>query len=484
MQVGCWSEVAYEPVAINGEQDNDDEQQADDQEEAAPFNPAAESESTPNDLEKDEPKGDPEPETLVEKEASKPVPPWKRDDKQAGDLSEEAARYFGGTDDTLPVADPTEDSSKEESEEELDPLIAMIQETDVASSESDRPETTSEEKTESTPSDLAKAIPQTIPPPAKIHQNSLGSRYGATVPAVTEPLKFDIPKTPRNKTPIAKPIEEPESNFRNEPLTGSRYADVETAPLENDPIQAKPIVTEPAKRFPWEQEEPTTVAKTTPSVTEPIIEPTNESLQPVEPATADPPQTITTLTPKQPTFEEEAPPKLASIKPLPSVPVLSYNTRHLAWLLGGKLGLAHLAANEGATDAEIRTWAKETEVLSNKLEIPLPQIASSGQEVASQVTTLLDAAARTGNNLRRIHGADHAALLEISLKTNALLVLSEKHPELAPAIAKAVEDAAERAELPGFLWRNMHKTLIAGATSDEIFEAVSEMHDNVESYLR
>ena len=288
---------------------------------------------------------------------------------------------------------------------------------------------------------------------------------------MTEPLKFEIPKTPRKKT---KPVEidKPEPSLANENLTGSRYAEAGASPIEKTPDEIESVETETTKRYPWEEQKSTTVSEATPNVSEPVDEP------------IDPSPAITPLSPKQPTFEEKAPLKLASIKPLPSVPVLSYNTRHLAWLLGGKLGLAHLAANEGATDDEIATWAKETEVLSNKLKIPLPPISSGSQEVAGQVTALLDAASRTGDSLRGKHGADHAALLEISLKTNALLVLCEKHPELAPAIAKAVEDAAERAELPGFLWRNMHKTLVAGATPDEIFEAVSEMHDNVESYLR
>lgn len=488
MQVGCWSEVAYEPVAMNGEQDNNGDQETKDQEEAAPFNPSEESKSTSSNPEKDEPIEILEPEALIEKETPKPVPPWMREDNQSSDLSEEAARYFGGTSDISPTTEPIADLSKEEPEEDADDLIAMIQQTEVASSESnaalqtDNSET-SRIGTKPSTSDPVTTIPPTTPP-STATQSPVGSRYGSIVPAVTKPLKFEISKTPRNRNKPSKPIEKSEPSLPSDPLTGLRYTDVETAPLEDDPIQVEPLETESTQRFPWEEEKPTTVAQAMPSVTEPINEPSYESAQLVEPDQTDPPQTISTLTPKQPTFEEEAPPKLASIKPLPSVPVLSYNTRHLAWLLGGKLGLAHLAANEGATDAEIRTWTKETKVLSNKLEIPLPQIAPSSQDVASQVTVLLDAVARTGDNLRGKHGADHAALLEISLKTNALLVLCDKHPELAPAIAKAVEDAAERAELPGFLWRNMHKTLVTGATPDEIFEAVSEMHDNVESYLR
>ncbi len=468
LQVGCWSEVAYEPVAQNdnaaGQEDEAAPFEAQEELEAPAFTDVDSLAEDPEDnvsLMEENPSAQQDSPAESIEETVKPTPPWLRNDNQSSDLSEDAARYFGGTDDTTNESTQPREI-EEEPDEDLDDLIAMLRETEVASSSPSNEEM----KPKRQPKPTAQApVTNPSPKPTKPLPSSeslTGNRYSSVVPKITEPLEFEIPKTPRKKK---KSREEPSAESAKEPanLTGSRYADVET---------------EPDERLPWEIENPTAnpIASTVESepevtATEPLIK-------------EEPPEEITSLEPKQPTFAEQAPPKLASLDPLPSVPVLSYNTQHLAWLLGGKLGLAHLAASEGATEDEIAIWIKETEVLSNKLEIPLPQLASDSQEVAVQVTTLLEAAARTGEDLRVKHGVNHAALLEISLKTNALLVLSEKHPELAPAIAKAVEDAAERAELPSFLWRKMHTALIDGATPDEIFEAVSEMHDNVESYLR
>lgn len=269
------------------------------------------------------------------------------------------------------------------------------------------------------------------------------------------------------------------------------------APVESLPVdqpKAEPIAAAPEKTLmPWEQ--PTA---NTPDVaalpTEPVVkdryqddlietnplETFDEPMEPFEPTNAP----LATLTPKAPTIVETESTRLASLDPLPAVPVLRYNTRHMAWLLGGKLGLARLAELEGATPIEISQWDLEVKRLAKQLKVPIPQVENNSDSVGQRVKALLDAAAEASDSVASEHGSDHAALLEISLKTNALLVMCKKYPELAAPTAKAVESAAERAELPGFLWRSMTKALLADSTPDEIFDAVTQMHDSVESYLR
>lgn len=175
--------------------------------------------------------------------------------------------------------------------------------------------------------------------------------------------------------------------------------------------------------------------------------------------------------------------RLPEIEPLPAVPVRSDNSRHVAWLLGGKLGLARLADAGGATRYEIADWANETERLAEKLAIDAPPASYDGP-ITDRVLRLLDACAKLGDSVAAEHGPDHAALVEIALKTNALLVLHDQRPELAGPVARAVTAAAGRAALPGYLWRDAVDRLEGADDSAEILDAVTQLHGDIEAYLR
>ena len=179
-----------------------------------------------------------------------------------------------------------------------------------------------------------------------------------------------------------------------------------------------------------------------------------------------------------------APMAADGMKPLPAVPVLEFNTRHLAWLLGGKLGLAELADLDGATPTEVAEWRREVERLAKSLKIADPSTGGAAATSDQRVKDMLDAAARCGSELKRAHGVDHAALMEIALKTNALLVVAQDHPELAASVGRAVEDAAGRAMLPKFLWEDSVRVLKKSPDADQAHDAVVRLHQDVERFLR
>ncbi len=173
-----------------------------------------------------------------------------------------------------------------------------------------------------------------------------------------------------------------------------------------------------------------------------------------------------------------------TIDPLPAVPVLTYNTRHLAWLLGGKLSLAQLADVGGASPDEVAQWTEETARLAEQLKVEAPPSADPNAPADERVGRLLNSAAAIGAELSDEYGADHAALVEMALKSNALLVLHERRPDLTPAVTRAIAAAADRADLPGYIWRDVVKELERRPTVDEVFDAVMKLHADVEAYLR
>jgi hypothetical protein len=148
------------------------------------------------------------------------------------------------------------------------------------------------------------------------------------------------------------------------------------------------------------------------------------------------------------------------------------------------LGLAELADLDGATPTEVAEWRNEVARLAKSLKVADPSTGGAASAADERVKNMLDAASRAGAELTRAHGPDHAALLEIALKTNALLVVAKDHPDLAGSVGRAVEGAAERAMLPKFLWEDSVRVLKANPDADQTHNAVVRLHQRVESFLR
>jgi len=202
-------------------------------------------------------------------------------------------------------------------------------------------------------------------------------------------------------------------------------------------------------------------------------------------AEAEQPEPLPAPDAAKPQAAERAAPMAADVmKPLPAVPVLEFNTRHLAWLLGGKLGLAELADLDGATASEVAEWRSEVARLSKSLKIADPSTGGAAANSDERVEKMLQAASRAGAELTRAHGVDHAALMEIALKSNALLVVAKDHPDLAGSVGRAIEGAAQRAMLPKFLWEDSVRVLKASPDADQAHDAVVRLHQRVESFLR
>lgn len=459
-----------------------------------------------------------EPSAAVDGSASKQdgLLPWETE-AQAEEPSAEAERYFSGVasdadpddiaDEEEPEAAPetsepvAEDDSAEDSEADgfggfLDDAYADLIDT---TAEEPEPEATTEPEPEPTesvaidpPGELGSgtkpAIP-TTPPPTSIEP----PRKGLTIPRTFAKRKSREPKPPTTTEPaeandLSDLWESDTSTLPWDQPSGADAPATDSAPDAlagaNDPPQpeaALPAVdtTAEADPLPFEpdlaiqREESPADELPAPWDADPIAErspPTDRPAEPEQP---------------EPRAERRQPLAAASIDPLPAVRVLPFNTQHLAWLLGGKLGLAELADLDGATPKEIDGWSDEVERLAKELDVSPPSSArAAAGNPADRVRRLMASAADLGQAVASEHGVDHAALVEIALKTNALLVLAPEHPELSKTVAEAVEAAADRALLPRFLWQDAVTTLSGEPTPDEALDAISELHQRVESYLR
>jgi uncharacterized protein YegL len=82
------------------------------------------------------------------------------------------------------------------------------------------------------------------------------------------------------------------------------------------------------------------------------------------------------------------------------------------------------------------------------------------------------------------YGDDHAALFELAVKTNILLVLYQPEAPVVKSLTVAIDQAAERANLPSELWQPLVKLLDDGAPAKDVRNAVFQLHDDVDRHLR
>ena len=427
---GCWNEVAYDtPPASETEKPSEE--------------PAVEVPdfSAPEPIATPSPSAEPTDRYAASEtpadEAPQKLLPWETS-SSTDDPSPEAERLFGSANE--PPKNPDTPAVLEEESDDFESFLTGAY-AGVDANATDTPVT--ENLTEN---------PAKKPPREKV------ATVGKTAEEATEEIAdLPLPKTyPVEAEPATEPATEEnsfESLFGSEP-TGSE-------PREPEPREPEPTVLE--------------------------IEPppARDTEEPADAFAIEQEPERVTLPSKQPTVTESPLTRVGpTIQSLPAVSVRPGNTRHLAWLLGGKLSLAQLAGAGGATPAEVAEWTEATRRLAEQLKVAAPSSADAQASAVERVGRLLGSAAEIGKTLAEMHGPDHAALVEMALKTNALLVLHEERPDLTPAVARAVAAAANRADLPGYVWRDTVKVLERRPTVNEVYDAVTKLHADVEAHLR
>jgi hypothetical protein len=299
----------------------------------------------------------------------------------------------------------------------------------------------------------------------------VGDRYAAKGPAV--------------ETAAAEP-EEPATTPPAEDFSGGLFDD----PPTEEVAATEPPATTTATAEPAATELPTS---TTPAVTDTVASLFDEPDAAAPPVPGENTVDGSKLPEEREAIAETSDELIANLNdddiPAPTDQA-ARNTRRAAWLLGSKLSLAALANDYSASNDEVQKLYGQSQTLAEMLGITVPELPARPAADAPTSTTkpafnfLLGAAGQEiGRELARRQSADQAALFELAVKSNLLLVLYQPGSSTTGAIAAAIERAGPRANLPATLWQPLLETLTAQASLADVRTAVYKLHADADKYL-
>jgi hypothetical protein len=137
----------------------------------------------------------------------------------------------------------------------------------------------------------------------------------------------------------------------------------------------------------------------------------------------------------------------------------------------------------------IPTWLDEVHSACKVLETSVPELpepaAANDQAPASRLVVdyLLNEGQRLGRDFSKRYGPDQAALFEVALKSNFLLLLYSPGSNTSTSLSEAISRAAPKAKLPAELWQPVIDRINAKASPEDVQIAVRQMHADVARYL-
>jgi len=160
----------------------------------------------------------------------------------------------------------------------------------------------------------------------------------------------------------------------------------------------------------------------------------------------------------------------------------SESNKRVCWELGSKLSLASVLHSESDDKALVeRQFALATRAAS-ELGIELPELpVKTGKKVEDSATVLRYLLASTGNPIGRIlvekFGPEHAAIFEIALKSNILLMLYGPGEKETAAIARVIRDRSDKAKLPPVVLSKLLQLIDQQASYDDVKKELFAVHD-------
>jgi len=164
-------------------------------------------------------------------------------------------------------------------------------------------------------------------------------------------------------------------------------------------------------------------------------------------------------------------------------------SRLAAWSLGSTLSLAALANDRAASEDKVVGWfstaREQAEVLGTTVADLPPRPTADQVDLEGRRASeyLFGQGQAIGSHLAQSLGDDHAALFEVALKSNILLVQYQPEAPVSKLLAAAISQASERAQLPPELVQPVLQAVEAKATVKEVRDAVFDMHDRIGRYL-
>ncbi len=268
---------------------------------------------------------------------------------------------------------------------------------------------------------------------------------------------------------------------RDRPRPTETDAAAETEP--SDSAASRAVEREPSQ--PNEPEPPTVAIARRPTSDD------SSFLDDEDPASHDEPLADEPLADEEPDLFPPDETELASEPPV-EPPAAAANTavaRQAAWQLGSKLTLAALAHDRGLVPEDVTNWFAEARAAAEQLgttvsELPEPAAAGEADGGTRRVHDyLFQQGQRIHRELSERYGADHAALFEVAVKSNVLLVLYAPGSSVVEPLAGSIRTAGEQGELPSEFWQPLLDTMADQSPPAAVRLAVSQMHTNVERYL-
>jgi hypothetical protein len=213
------------------------------------------------------------------------------------------------------------------------------------------------------------------------------------------------------------------------------------------------------------------------------------------PAQPTPPPAMTAASPTAMTTAAQAPPASTAAPPstpeptAPSADDAAHSSRRIAWLLGSKLSLAALTNDRGDTPDETAKLFSQSRTLAEMLSTTvadLPPIAppnSPRPNFDRSLEYLFAQGQQIGRVLANQYGNDHAALLELAVKSNILLALYRPRARSIEALSTAIEQAGGRSGLPTKLWQPLMDAITGNVPAEELRQVVYRMHSDTDRYL-
>ena len=164
------------------------------------------------------------------------------------------------------------------------------------------------------------------------------------------------------------------------------------------------------------------------------------------------------------------------------------STQKLSWILGSKLSLAAVVHAEGMEKAVVDKQFMSAVNAAVPLDIKLPALpARKGDKIDDKASTLVYLLNTTGNPiggiLGRNYGADHAAIFEIALKSNILLMMYGPGESTSNTIANVIRTRRTTAGLPNGMTDPLLALIEQQATFDRVKAEVFKLHDLAPNFI-
>jgi hypothetical protein len=165
----------------------------------------------------------------------------------------------------------------------------------------------------------------------------------------------------------------------------------------------------------------------------------------------------------------------------------SNTTKGGAWLLGDNLSLAALLYNQGVAPDNVNRLLAKAKTIADIFGVqikPFPAKAAKSSEATADIIHYLikGDGALIGAALARKYDDDHAALFEVAVKSNLLILLYGPGDDLGQSIAGVIKSRLESIHLPARLWSDVVTAVDDKRSEKEVKDAVFKMHKDIADF--